>query len=318
MAGNGRFGRFCTIAVILAAIAIESPSPARRSDLETIKLWPGSPPGNRPDTIGPEKIGQQGIDNGAYSGIQEPRIEVFRPKRPNGTAVMVIGGGGYFRIQIGSAARPIARWLAARGVTAMVLFYRLPGDGWAPVAPFEDGARAMRIARFRARDLGFDPTKLGVIGLSAGGNLAGILATRGAAAFYPPIDAIDAVSARPDFAGLVYPVISLAPPIDTTRTAYFLRSQPDSVDAWSVERHVGGETPPVFLAHALDDPIADPRHSLLMAEAMRAAGRPVELHLFAQGGHSWGLGKADSNVRFWPQMFARWASAVGFPIRSDN
>lgn len=305
-------GRAWTLLLLLMGLAAAAPASAAQG--ETLRLWRELPVGDAPALA--EKIGNDGMDSGAYAGISRPRLEVYRPARPNGTAVIVIGGGGYFRIQIGSAARPIARDLAARGVTAFVLFYRLPGDGWAPVAPFQDGQRAVRLVRDQARRFGVDPARVGVIGLSAGGNLAGILATRGDARFYPARDAVDRLSARPDFAGLIYPVISLAPPIDTTRTAKWLRSQPDSVAAYSVERHVGRETPPIFLAHALDDPIADPRHSLVMAEAMRAAARPVELHLFAHGGHSWGLGRPGSEVSIWPQLFARWASGGGFPIQT--
>ncbi len=285
--------------------------------VDTLRVWPGNPPGPAGDR-GPEKVGSEGMDTGAYSNVSEPRVEIYRPAHPNGTAVMIIGGGGYFRIQIGSAARPIAQWLAERGVTAFVLFYRLPADGWLPDAPFQDGQRAVRMLRANAAELRFDPAKLGVIGLSAGGNLAGILATRGDDPFYPAKDAADKLSGRPNFAGLIYPVISLEPPIDTTRTAKFLRPQADAVAAYSVEKHVTADTPPIFLGHALDDPIADPRHSLWMAEAMRAAKRPVELHLFAQGGHSWGLGKPESEVSIWPMLFARWASAHGFPIQTDK
>jgi acetyl esterase/lipase len=303
--------------LVLQALLLGTPSIGQAPTPPVIRLWPGPPPGVPAPGL-TEKVGSDGMDAGAVSGVAVPRMEVYRPARPNGTAVVVIGGGGYFRIQIGSAARPIARALAARGVTAFVLFYRLPGDGWPAVAPFQDGQRAVRLVRDQARRFGIDPAKVGVIGLSAGGNLAGILATRGEASFYPAVDAADRRLARPGFVGLIYPVVSLAPPIDTTRTARWLRSQPDSVAAYSVERHVGRETPPVFLAHALDDPIADPRHSLLMAEAMRAAGRPVELHLFARGGHSWGLGRPDSEVSAWLPLFARWAAASGFPIRTDR
>lgn len=308
------FGPKWVLLALLASFAAASAGQGRAPEI--IALWRAAPPGPAAPAM-VEKVGNDGMASGAYAGVSRPRLEVYRPARANGTAVVVIGGGGYFRIQIGSAARPIARALAARGVTAFVLFYRLPGDGWAPTAPFQDGQRAVRLVREQARRFGVDPAKIGVIGLSAGGNLAGILATRGDAPFYPAADAADRLSARPAFAGLIYPVVSLRAPIDTTRTARWLKSQPDSVQAFSVERHVDRATPPVFLAHALDDPIADPRHSLWMAEAMRAGGRPVELHLFAGGGHSWGLGKPDSPVAAWLPLFARWASAAGFPIKHD-
>ena len=197
-------------------------------------------------------------------------------------------------------------------MTAIVLFYRLPGDGWNADAPFQDGQRAMRLIRANAARLGVDPHKLGVIGSSAGGHLAGILATRGDHDFYPRIDAADAQPAIPDFAALIYPVVSMRPPLDTTRTARHLSGLPDFAADYSVEEHVSASTPPIFLAHAADDPIANVGHSLAMFAAMRAAGRPVELHIFQRGGHSWGMGRPGSEVAAWPALFAEWARANGF------
>lgn len=282
---------------------------------EIIRLWPGAPPGPG-GPRGPEVIGREGSAAGAYSNVTEPRMEVYRPARPNGTAVLVIGGGGYFRIQIGSAARPIAQWLQSEGVTAFVLFYRLPADGWPVEGPFQDGQRAMRLIRSQASRLGLAADRVGVIGSSAGGHLAGMLATRGDAPFYRHVDAADRLPARPNFAGLLYPVISMRPPIDTTRTRKELGHAADAVERFSLERLVDAATPPLFLAHSADDPIADPRHSLWMFEAMRAAARPAELHVFASGGHSWGMGAPRTPPAAWPDLFLRWARAQGFLPRN--
>jgi acetyl esterase/lipase len=257
-------------------------------------------------------VGATGAAAGAYTNITEPRMEVYRPAHPDGSAVLVIGGGGYFRIQIDSAARPIARWLQSQGVIAIVLFYRLPGDGWNADAPFQDGQRAMRLVRAGAARLGVDPHRIGLIGSSAGGHLAGILATRGGQDFYPRIDVVDATSAIPDFAALLYPVVSMRPPLDTTRTARHLAGLPNFAADYSVEEHVSASTPPIFLAQAADDPIANVGHSLAMFAAMRAAGRPVELHVFEHGGHSWGMGRPGSAVAAWPALFIAWARANGF------
>ncbi len=301
----------------LAALLLMPAAALAEADIETIRLWPGEAPGNgRPD--GPEQIGTEGIATGAYTNIAVPRMEVYRPENPNGAAVLVLGGGGYFRIQIEGAARPVARWLRDQGITAFVLFYRLPGDGWNADAPFQDGQRAMRLIRADAARRGIDPARVGVVGSSAGGHLGGILSTLGDRPFYPPVDAADTQSARPDFAALIYPVISLAPPLDTTRTARHLRPLPDSVAAYSVERHVTAATPPVFLAHAADDAVADVGHSLAMFAAMRAAGRPTELHVFSQGGHSWGMGAPGSQVSAWPDLFAAWLRGIGVLPSGDN
>jgi acetyl esterase/lipase len=297
------------IRVLVAALLLFLAAPALAQP-EVIRLWPGDPPGHgRPQ--GPERVGSGGAAEGAVTNISVARMEVYRPAHPNGAAVLVLGGGGYFRIQIDSAARPVARWLQSQGVTAFVLFYRLPGDGWNADAPFQDGQRAMRLIRASAARLGVDPHKLGVIGSSAGGHLAGILATRGDHDFYPRIDGADAQPARPDFAALIYPVVSMRPPLDTTRTARHLSGLPNFAADYSIEDHVSSATPPIFLAHAADDPIANVGHSLALLAAMRAANRPVELHIFQQGGHSWGLGRPGSEVAAWPALFATWARAIG-------
>ena len=159
---------------------------------------------------------------------------------------------------------------------------------------------------------------MGLIGSSAGGHLAGILATRGDHDFYARIDAADLLPATPDFAALIYPVISMRPPLNTTRTARQLADLPNFAADFSVEEHVSAATPPIFLAHAADDPIANVGHSLAMFAAMRSAGRPVELHIFQHGGHSWGLGRPGSEVAAWPALFVAWAQANRFMPYADG
>lgn len=278
---------------------------------ETIDLWPGTPPGGGGPS-GAERIGQSGTGVGAVSNISQPRIEVYHPARPDGTAVLIIGGGGYFRIGIGHESLPTAQWLAALGITPVVLYYRLPADGWKPVAPFQDGQRAMRIVRAHARDWGLDPHRIGILGFSAGGNLAGMIATRFAHDFYAPVDSFDKQSARPDFAGLIYPVTSLQPPYDTTRTVRELAVQSDAATAYTVQLHVADDTPPTFIAHAADDPIVNVGASVAMFEALHKQHVPVELHVFEKGGHGWGLGQPGSLVAAWPRLFAAWIRVHGF------
>lgn len=283
---------------------------AQAQRVETIPLWPA---GTWPETVrGPEQVGSDGSASGAVSRVSEPRIEIHHAAQPNGSGALILGGGGYFRIQVGSAARPMAQWLSSIGTTSAVLYYRLPADGWPAVAPFQDAQRAMRILRSRAAELGLDPDRIGIIGSSAGANTAGIIATRWEHAFYPAIDAVDATSARPDFLGMVYPVVSVQPPLDQTRSARELSKQSDARAAYSVENHVRKDMPPVFLVQAVDDAIVDVGHSLRMFEVARAAGVPVEMHLFERGGHSWGLGKPGTAVAQWPRLFATWARQHGF------
>ncbi len=287
-----------------------------QKSIEVVQLWPGAPPGNDAK-VGSEQVGTKGAARGAYTNISVPRMEVVRPAKPNGAAVLVIGGGGYHRIQIGSASRPLARRLAGEGITAFVLFYRLPADGWNADAPFQDGQRAMRMIRANAKRWSIDPARLGTVGFSAGGHLAGILATRGADPFYQTSDRIDSENAVPAFAGLIYPVASLMPPLDTTQSAKNLKRLGNPA-SWSVEKLVSPVTPPMFIAHAADDPIADVAHSQQLYSAMRAAKRSVELHLFNTGGHSWGLGKPDQAVALWPEMFLRWGHEQGWLRNSER
>lgn len=291
----------------LAALFVAA-APARAQETlgkpEVFAVWPGNPPGHGKPS-GPEKVFDEGGQTGAYANISEPRYEVYRPAHPNGAAALILGGGGYFRIQIGSA-KDVAAKLAAKGITPVILYYRLPGDGWNADAPFQDAQRTLRLLKMGASRFGLDPARIGVVGMSAGGHLAGIMATRGTHDFYPPADAADRLNATPAFAGLIYPVLSMKPPIDTTQTAKKLSSLPNWRDDYSVEEQVTADTPPVFLAHAADDPIANVHHSQRMFNAMREAKRPVELHIFEHGGHSWGAGKPGTLVAQWPDLFLAW------------
>jgi acetyl esterase/lipase len=295
-----------TTVVVAAATATSRAQTAT----ETIELWPAGPPGG-PGPQGPE----QRSPRGAITGVSSPRLIAYRPTQPNRTAVLVIAGGGYVRIGAGTEGTPTCQWLQSAGITAFELIYRLPGDGWPRLAPFQDGQRAMRIVRSRAAAYGIDAARIGVIGFSAGGHLAGMTAVRPTAPLYPPVDAADTVSARPDFAGLIYPVLTMMPPFDHTHSRREIvgphPSEAESED-WSVERHVGAGTPPTFLAQAADDPVSPVDNSLMMFGALRAAQIPAELHIFQSGGHGWGLGRPDTEVHAWPGLFTDWAQRNTF------
>ena len=170
------------IALLVAVLFVTCPANAVASPPEagksiSIDLWPAAPPGGG-GPQGPERLYNKGSHAGAVSNVSQPRIEIYKPPHPNGTAVIVIGGGGYARIGIGQEAMPTATWLTTQGVTAVVLYYRLPADHWPAVAPFQDAQRAIRVLRAHAHELGVDPAHIGLIGFSAGGNLAGIAETR--------------------------------------------------------------------------------------------------------------------------------------------
>jgi acetyl esterase/lipase len=283
-------------------------SPLRAMETEEIRLWPAHPPG-KGGTKGPEKIGGPGSGYGAVSNISMPRMRVYRPTRPNGSAVLVCGGGGYFRIQLWKESTPAALWLQDRGFTVFELLYRLPNDGWEAVAPFADAQRAMKVIRCRAAEFGVRPDRIGIMGYSAGGHLAGFTALRPDHALYEDGDACERYSARPDFNVLLFPVVSLRKPFDTTRTRREIIGHdpsPDAQEAWSLDTHASSAAPPTIIFVSADDPITPPDHGIALFKALRAKGASAELHIFRDGGHGWGLGNQDQVISQWPSIFAKW------------
>lgn len=275
---------------------------------EEIPLWSGPPPGAG-KVSGPEKIGTEGAGLGAVSNISTPRMRVYRPNIPNGRAVIICGGGGYFRIQLYKETGPSARWLQNRGYTVFELIYRLPGDGWEVSAPFADAQRAMKIVRTRAAEFRVRPDAIGIMGHSAGGHLAGFTALQPSRKLYSGVDKYEVVSARPDFAALLFPVVTLRKPFDTTRTRkLIIGNQPTRAaeDAWSLDTYAAKDSPPTILFSAADDTTAPPAHNIALFEALNRAGASAELHIFASGGHGFGLGTPDQTLSQWPELLAKW------------
>ncbi|OYY91011.1 MAG: alpha/beta hydrolase [Sphingomonas sp. 28-66-16] len=287
---------------------------------ETIDLWPKGAPGApaRPliETV-EERSKDRALTDRAVYGISRPRLVVFRPAIPNGSAALITPGGGYRWIVIDKEGYEIARWLAARGWTCFVLFYRLPGEGWAagPDVALCDAQRAMRLIRQRARDFGIMPDRVAAMGFSAGGHVCGDLATRFDAPVYTAIEAADRLAARPDIAAPIYPVQSMRAPLAHTGSrALLLGASPDAAleAAHSPEDNVTAATPPTFLVHAEDDPTVPVENSLRLRAALKAKGVTVETHLFADGGHGFGLRRAAGKpVERWPELFLAWARTQG-------
>ncbi|MCL9999356.1 MAG: alpha/beta hydrolase [Erythrobacter sp.] len=303
------------LALALAAVlALVAPAAlvAGEQPREEIRLWPSTPLGNG-KVEGPEKIGTEGAGLGAVSNIATPRMRVWRPAVPNGAAVLVAGGGGYFRIQLKKESTPAAGWLAAQGFTVFELIYRLPNDGWDAAAPFMDAQRAMKIIRTRAGEFGVDPKRIGIMGFSAGGHLAGFTAYQPDRALYEGKDRFEAVSARPDFAVLLFPVVTLRKPYDTTRTRREIVGEKASEKAeiaWSLDTYAGKDAPPTIIFAAADDPTTPPGHGILLFQTLVAAGASAELHLFRDGGHGWGLGRPEQVISQWPGLFTHWAQSL--------
>jgi acetyl esterase/lipase len=291
------------------------PRSAPGSDLEVIDLWPERPPGGG----GPYRSEYRFDETltGVVTGVVRPCLLVIRPTRPNGAAVVVAAGGGYRRIDIGNEGLPVGHWLAKGGITAFVLIYRLPVENWrdGADAPRQDAQRAMRLVRWRAEEFGLDHDRIGVLGFSASGHLAGTTAADVEQDLYDDFDEADSLSARPSFAGLIYPIITMRAPYDRTISSRKVLVGDDPPEArrraYSVEVQVNVRTPPVFMVQASDDRIAITDHPLLMHSALRAAGVPVEMHLFERGGHGFGLGVPGSPVSAWPSLFMAWMRGHG-------
>ena len=288
------------------AWAEEGPAGERR-----LRLWPGQPPGGG-GPQGAEKVD----DKGAVSNIALPSLKMVAPARPNGASVLIAGGGGYKRIEMATEALPAARWLADHGVTAFVLRYRLPREGWrdGSLAPLQDAQRALRVIRAEAGRLRLDPERVGVLGFSAGGHLLGLAAARSGFSSYTASDETDALSARPQQAALIYPVVTLLPPYDHTSARVQLvgREPPPALAAeWSVETHVRAHCPPMLLVQAQDDPISNIANTALLQRACEAAGVPVERHVLSSGGHGFGMGRPGSPSAQWPSWYEAWLHQQG-------
>ncbi|MDE7548344.1 alpha/beta hydrolase [Acetobacter fabarum] len=275
-------------------------------------IWPGLPPGG-----GGPVAGEHVSRSGAVTNVAVPTLTVLRPVQPNGAAMLVAGGGGYKRIENAKEAMPTARWLASIGVTAFVLTYRLPREGWAVgrLAPFQDAERAIRIIRAQAHLFGIDPHRVGITGFSAGAHLLGMEAVCADHLSYTPIDVWDQVSGHPDLALLIYPIVALEPPYQNTSTRRLLigdHPSPAESTRWSVQTHIHPGLAPFFLVQAADDPVSNPANTAILQTACAHNGVEVVRHLFPTGGHGFGLGKSGTATVTWPNMAEQWMAGHRF------
>lgn len=309
-----------------AALALMPPADALAQSGttdEVVVLWPGAIPGDRHATPKPsieERSHDPQHPDRWIRGVARPTLTVKRAVRPNGAAVLLMPGGGYGFLSYDNEGLEQAAWLNARGITAFILQYRLPGEGWdqRAMVPLQDAQRAMRLIRANAARYGVDRVRIAVLGFSAGGHLAGSLATRHAEKTYAPVDAADTQSARPDYTGLVYPVVSLEAPFTHGGSRDALLGPDSSLKLRheaSVEARVTADTPPVFIAHAADDDLVPVANSLALFTALKAQARPAELHVFETGGHGFGVRLSPARpASAWPALFLAFgASKQIFP-----
>jgi acetyl esterase/lipase len=233
-------------------------------------------------------------------------MTVYSPKEKNtGAAVVVFPGGGYWILAIDLEGTEVCDWLTSKGITCVLLKYRVPGNRLSPKSgPYpdspmalEDAQRTIGLVRFHAAEWHIDPHKIGVLGFSAGGHLVAAISTHFDHRLYSAIDAADQKSCRPDFAVLLYPGHMLE---NTTRNFELNPNIP-----------VSKQTPPTFLIQAEDDPVDDVKNSLVYYAALKKAGVPVEMHLYAQGGHAFGLRRTKSPITAWPQLMETWLETIG-------
>lgn len=317
---NHRLAALLLAALTMVAAPIAGAANTREDAEEKIYLWPGRTAPGSADFDQTQAITERSKDPAVpdriITGVSQPYLVVYRPKRSNGIALLVTPGGGYERIVLDKEGTVLAPPFADEGgVTLFVLRYRLPDAGHAEGAnaPLADTQRAMRLLRSRAAEWGIDPQRIGVMGFSAGGHAAASLGTRFDESTYTPVDAYDQTSARPDFMALIYPVIDMgehAHPGSRARLFSAL-SAPADIAAYSLQNRVTAATPPTFLLHASDDEVVTVENSLLFFDALRRARVPAELHVYPNGGHGFGIrGTRGLPVAEWPRLALTWMSSL--------
>jgi acetyl esterase/lipase len=283
---------------------------------QVIPLWPEGVPNLRADAA-PEKM----IEGPRFTNVHYPTLLVYRPtKMPaNGTAMIYAPGGGYVRIAVGGLDGGEAKWLNELGVTVFVLKYRHVEYGHP--APLQDILRALRIVRSRAVEFGVRPDRLGVIGGSAGGHLCACAVTMWDDPAGRTGASLDAVSARPDFAVLIYPVITMEDPwVHRGSREALLGKNPSAelVAQLSVERRVRKDMPPVFLAATMADKSVPVENTLKFYQSLRDAGVPAEMHVYAKGSHGDSHDPQYGPTALWPVRVAEWMRFNGWLPSSSS
>lgn len=304
------------------ALAVAGEALAQVRSPLVIPLWPNGAPGGEAVTVKEEIIERPlspgGLRDRIIKGVRTPTLTIFEPARPNGASLLMTPGGGYKWVVMDKEGYECAERFAAAGVTVYVASYRLPGDGWeaGPAVALQDAQRALRLIRARASKTGLDPDRVGVMGFSAGGHVAGCLSLMWDRPTYAPMDPIDELSARPSSSVLVYPVATMSLPFahpGSRERMLGATPTPEQEELWSLETKARTDAPPSFLLHATDDAAVPVENSLRLEAALRAAKIPTELHVFEEGGHGFGLRFATGKpVEAWPDLVLAWWRRKGF------
>jgi acetyl esterase/lipase len=276
-----------------------------------IPLWPRGAPG--PRTVTKPESSATVVESGGrprlvggkpwvyVANVSQPTMTVYQPAgRNTGAAVVVFPGGGYNVLAIDLEGTEACDWLTSKGITCVLLKYRVPCAVSGPyrncLAALQDAQRAIALVRHNAAQWHVDPRRIGVLGFSAGGHMVVTTSTHFDKRLYPAVDAADAASSRPDFAIALYPG-------HLAIRGRLLAMNPDV--------RVTSRTPPTLLIQAEDDPVDPVENSLVYHAALRKAGVPTEMHLFAKGGHAFGLRRTAFPITDWPQLAEQWLTTIG-------
>lgn len=278
-------------------------------------LWPKD---NIPNHVASNEKEVRNVDEIVrISKVQEPLIEVYLPAKANATgkAMLIFPGGGYGILAYDWEGTDIAKFLNGKGIAGIVVKYRLPSDksqNNKHIVPLIDAQRAIRLVRGKALEFNIKPNKIGILGFSAGGHLASTLGTHFDDEVYEPQDAIDTLSARPDFMALGYPVISFGNMTHAGSKANLIGTNPapEQVEYFSNEKQVTPNSPPTFLFHATDDNGVPVENSLLFYQALKDNGVSVTMHIYPRGGHGFSLARKDIHLRGWTERMFEWMESL--------
>jgi acetyl esterase/lipase len=286
----------CGIGTLLLLVAFASTFAQAADAPPTVDVWPARAP-DETRHVGPEKTTKDSVER--VTDISKPTLTLYPAPKGSNTeaAVIICPGGGYSILAWDLEGTEVASWLNSIGVNALILKYRVPvrrSDDVHHFMPLEDAQRAVSLVRSKAKEWDIDPKRIGMLGFSAGGNLTALACTNYDHRSYEAVDAADQISCRPDFGVLIYPAWLIA----------------DGKDELRPEFPVNKKTPPMFLAQAGDDPI-NAENVAVMYLALKHAGVAADLHIYAKGGHGFGLRPSKNPCYTWPQRCAEWMASEG-------
>jgi len=305
---------FQLITIVLTIL----PSTVFAQEGKVIELWKGKPLSNK--TMDDTEIKfYDSLNIMRIRKVSIPTLEMYKPEHPNGTAIIVCPGGGYYHLSYDLEGRWMKDWMNSIGVTMFILKYRIPNDETMEhkeLAPLADAQRAIYLIRKNAEEYGVDKNKIGIMGFSAGGHLASTLSTHFEQSIIPNEESI---SLRPDFSILMYPVISMKKGITHLGSRINLLEKNPSdelIDKFSNDLHITPNTPPTFLSHADDDNAVPIENSLNYYLQLHKNRVPASLHIFEKGGH--GFSMRDKRLaKQWTFLISEWLAVNNF-IPPDN